>query len=310
MTTPNVGGTFWTAALTQTAVQTSNYTASANQIVPVDTTSRSVTVTLPAQPAAGTLVAVKMVTLGGSNTVTITAVAGDVFDKAGGSTTSSLSLSGQGKVLVYQGGIWLTLADDLPLSQTDLRYLQLTGGTMSGAIAMGSNKVTGLANGSGAQDAAAFGQVPVIGGTTFGPVLLGAGSLSAAQTANLLILHMIYIPVPVTLTGLAIANGATATGNILAGLYNAAGSSLLASSGSTAQSGTSSTQYVAFSGTYAAAAGTYIAAVLYSSSSATAPTAYVATPASTAAQGGFSLPSSVTAPTAAAAAALAACATY
>ena len=182
MTTPNVGGTFWTAALTQTAVQTSNYTASANQIVPVDTTSRSVTVTLPAQPAAGTLVAVKMVTLGGSNTVTITAVAGDVFDKAGGSTTSSLSLSGQGKVLVYQGGIWLTLADDLPLSQTDLRYLQLTGGTMSGAIAMGSNKITGLTNGSGAQDAAAFGQVlPLTGGTLSGILHAGAGTDSSGS---------------------------------------------------------------------------------------------------------------------------------
>ena len=310
MTTLNVGSAYWTPALTQTAVQTANYTASPNQLVPVDTTSGSVTVTLPQGAPPGSIVAVKMVTLGGSNTVTISAVSGDVFDKPGGGTTGTLSVSGQGKILEYQAGIWLTIADDLPLSQLDGRYLELSGGTMSGAIAMGSNKVTGLANGSGAQDAAAFGQVPVIGGTTFGPVLLGAGSLSAAQTANLLILHMIYIPVPVTLTGLAIANGATATGNVLAGLYNAAGSSLLASSGSTAQSGTSSTQYVAFSGTYAAAAGTYIAAVLYSSSSATAPTAYVATPASTAAQGGFSLPSSVTAPTAAAAAALAACATY
>ena len=38
--------------------------------------------------------------------------------------------------------------------------LQTTGGTMSGAIAMGSHKVTGLTNGSGAQDAAAFGQIP------------------------------------------------------------------------------------------------------------------------------------------------------
>jgi hypothetical protein len=33
--------------------------------------------------------------------------------------------------------------------------------TAYGALAMGSNKITGLTNGSGAQDAAAFGQVPV-----------------------------------------------------------------------------------------------------------------------------------------------------
>lgn len=38
--------------------------------------------------------------------------------------------------------------------------LSLAGGTMSGAIAMGTAKITGLGNGSGAQDAAAFGQIP------------------------------------------------------------------------------------------------------------------------------------------------------
>jgi hypothetical protein len=38
--------------------------------------------------------------------------------------------------------------------------LPLTGGTMSGAIAMGSNKITGLANGTASTDAAAFGQLP------------------------------------------------------------------------------------------------------------------------------------------------------
>jgi hypothetical protein len=38
--------------------------------------------------------------------------------------------------------------------------LPLAGGSMTGAIAMGANKITGLANGSSAQDAAAFGQIP------------------------------------------------------------------------------------------------------------------------------------------------------
>lgn len=38
--------------------------------------------------------------------------------------------------------------------------LPLAGGTMSGAIAMGSHKVTGLTNGSASSDAAAFGQIP------------------------------------------------------------------------------------------------------------------------------------------------------
>ena len=42
----------------------------------------------------------------------------------------------------------------------DATKLPLAGGTMSGAIAMGSNKITGLANGTVATDAAAFGQIP------------------------------------------------------------------------------------------------------------------------------------------------------
>lgn len=35
------------------------------------------------------------------------------------------------------------------------------GGTMAGAIAMGTNKITGVGNGTAAQDVAAFGQIPV-----------------------------------------------------------------------------------------------------------------------------------------------------
>jgi hypothetical protein len=69
--------------------------------------------------------------------------------------------------------------------------LPLAGGTMSGAIAMGSHKVTGLTNGSSAQDAAAFGQLPVlsagdasavVGGTATAPTV-ESGTLD--QVANL-----------------------------------------------------------------------------------------------------------------------------
>ncbi len=40
-------------------------------------------------------------------------------------------------------------------------YLALSGGTMTGPIAMGGSKITGLANGTASNDAAAFGQIPV-----------------------------------------------------------------------------------------------------------------------------------------------------
>src|SRR5208282_1266291 len=49
-------------------------------------------------------------------------------------------------------------------------YLALAGGTMSGAIAMGTSKITGLGNGSGAQDAAAFGQIATAINADRGPL--------------------------------------------------------------------------------------------------------------------------------------------
>jgi hypothetical protein len=56
-----------------------------------------------------------------------------------------------------QGG---TAATSAGAALTSLGALPLAGGTMSGPIAMGTSKITGVGNGSGAQDAAAFGQIP------------------------------------------------------------------------------------------------------------------------------------------------------
>lgn len=55
--------------------------------------------------------------------------------------------------------------------------LQKSGGTMSGPIAMGSNKITGLANGTAATDAAAFGQIPVA--TTTSPKMDGTAAVGS-----------------------------------------------------------------------------------------------------------------------------------
>ena len=40
-------------------------------------------------------------------------------------------------------------------------YLALAGGTMTGVIAMGAHKITGVANGTASTDVAAFGQIPM-----------------------------------------------------------------------------------------------------------------------------------------------------
>jgi hypothetical protein len=53
------------------------------------------------------------------------------------------------------------------------------GDSMSGVLDMGGNKITGLANGIAATDAAAFGQIPTyVPATSYAPAIVGMGSIS------------------------------------------------------------------------------------------------------------------------------------
>ena len=58
--------------------------------------------------------------------------------------------------------------------------LQKSGGTMSGAIAMGSNKITGLADGTAATDAATVGQLPAA--TSTSPKMDGTAAVGTETT--------------------------------------------------------------------------------------------------------------------------------
>lgn len=109
---------------TPTAVKTSAYTAVANDLIPVDTTSGAVTVTLPAAPADKTVIAVKHVIQGAANAVTVACGGSDVFNKTSGATSLTLPMLAQGVLLQYKatGAIWYVISDDLPLAQLDSRY--------------------------------------------------------------------------------------------------------------------------------------------------------------------------------------------
>jgi hypothetical protein len=77
---------------------------------------------------------------------------------------------------IAQGG---TAGGTAAAAAAALAVLPTAGGTMSGAIAMGSHKVTGLTNGSSAADAAAFGQIlPAAGGTMTGALVPAVSALS------------------------------------------------------------------------------------------------------------------------------------
>lgn len=216
----NQGGTGSTTRnfaglLTPTAVKTGAYGALAGDYVPCDTTSAGFTVTLPNAPADLTVIGVKQVIQGGTNTVTIAAAGSDVFNKAGGPASLTLTLLNQGVILQYKASsaIWYVFADDLALSALDSRYVAsvtaadtsvVVGGTAAAPTVRtgtldviaadhpaaadwsnNSHKITSLANGSAATDAAAYGQTPA-GGNTATIAQGGTGQTSAAAAYNAL----------------------------------------------------------------------------------------------------------------------------
>ena len=125
----------WTPLLTPTAVQSGTVTAAAGQMVLMSTASTAGTINFPHAPSGIVVIGAKLVTYGTANTVTIYAAGGDTFS-AGAGTTATLKLLDEGGIWQYDGALttWVKQSDDLPLSQLDARYAQLTGATMTGGL--------------------------------------------------------------------------------------------------------------------------------------------------------------------------------
>lgn len=143
-----VSGSGDNLGLTPTAVKTANYSASAGDLIPCDTSGGVFAITFPTAPADKTVIAIKLVTAG--NTLTLTLGGSDVFNKSGGSASGSLSLANQGIVCQYKatGAIWYIVADDLSLSALDLRYQALDSDltTIAGLTATTDNFIVSVAS--------------------------------------------------------------------------------------------------------------------------------------------------------------------
>jgi len=136
-------------ALVPTGVQTSNYTAAANQLVVCDSSSGALSVTLPTAPADRTLIGIKLINSAADpNPVTVHTGAGDVFNKTGGSTTATLDVPYQGLIAQYEAstGVWFPVSDDLPLAQLDVRYGFVTSVKTFGATGNGTTDDTAAIN--------------------------------------------------------------------------------------------------------------------------------------------------------------------
>ena len=94
------------------------------------------------------------------------------------------------------------------------------------------------------------------------------GSSFAWPSANRALFVPIWLPAPFLLKSMFAVNGTTATGNIDLGVYGVDGS-LIASKGSTAQSGTSTLQILSLTTPIILSPGRYFMAISASSTSAT-----------------------------------------
>lgn len=167
-------------ALTTTAVKTSAYSANANELIPVNTTSGAVTITLPNAPADKTEVTVKHIVQGGANAVTIAASGSGVFNVLGGATSFTLPMVSQSARLIYKSSdaIWYVVANDLSLTQLDARYPAAAKFTNVGHPAAKILMATGKYGGLGITAAGGTATAGANGLARYHPcVLLGSGTI-------------------------------------------------------------------------------------------------------------------------------------
>jgi hypothetical protein len=130
----------------------------------------------------------------------------------------------------------VSLNIEVPYNQGAGLYLPLTGGALTGPLALGANKITGLANGSAGTDAATFGQVQTTE-AALNPALqyndllgwtsdIADGSLTFDPiAAGYIYLGRIPLPAPLTVTNIWMVLeilGLTLVNSYVA-LYNSAG---------------------------------------------------------------------------------------
>jgi hypothetical protein len=136
-------------------------------------------------------------------------------------------------------------------------------------------------------------------GTFFGPSATAVIATSAVGAANRMEYQEVHIPVRTLVTGIRYWVGATASGNVRSGLFDAAGQRVGYRSTDSAQSGAGAfgDHPVAFDSAVVVDPGTYFYALQFSSSTATRYNAGTSGRAGTSNPGAMGIPSSITVPT-------------
>lgn len=139
-------------ALKLTAVKTANYTAVNNDLVAADISASSWTVQLPTAPPDQTIIGAKVVkvaTVSNAFLLTVATGGSDVFDSAGGSTTSTLALLNQQITYIYNASqaVWTVCLANLSRSRVSSNRpvaVSANYSALGGDIVLGSGGVSGI----------------------------------------------------------------------------------------------------------------------------------------------------------------------
>ena len=142
-------------------------------VTALTSTNGSVTITNPTGPTVNLSVGT------GAGVASFNTRSG-VVTLASGDLTALMTLLAAANTSMVVGGS--TLA---PTVKTGTLDVIATQGPANAAVPLNSQKITGLANGSGAQDAAAFGQIPTSAGTIGGVLAANNGSDFASASTTL-----------------------------------------------------------------------------------------------------------------------------
>ena len=160
-TTAGTPGTWTTTISSHLSLRTASATVTRNETTIFSGSTASQTLTAPSSPIDGstwTVINKASVSVTLSFTPSMVPLASGT-----GVTTYTVSAGGAYSFVNYGGSQWYMVGTNGADHMADYSSVALSAwGAASANVAMGSNKITGLANGTASSDAAAFGQIPTL----------------------------------------------------------------------------------------------------------------------------------------------------